>query len=130
MFVVNLSRGSDDARSTEFLDLLWCVPKLTEDSLGVTDQTSSGPAYLSFPRSGISIALDIAVRDDTQSLIDALNEHVLREGGRIYLAKDQFTRPEHFRAMETRLPSFQAVRAKWDPEKRFKSAQSVRLFGD
>ena len=55
---------------------------------------------------------------------------MISEGGRIYLAKDQFTRPEHFRAMETRLPAFEAVRAKWDPEKRFKSAQSVRLFGD
>jgi FAD/FMN-containing dehydrogenase len=62
--------------------------------------------------------------------VDALNEHVIKDGGRIYLAKDQFTRADHFRAMETRLPSFEAVRAKWDPNKRFKSAQSVRLFGD
>ena len=96
----------------------------------IKDCGAESPAYLSFPRPGISIALDIAVRDDTQALVDTLNEHVIREGGRIYLAKDQFTRPEHFRAMETRLPSFLAVREKWDPEKRFKSAQSVRLFGD
>lgn len=96
----------------------------------IKDCGPESPAYLSFPRKGISIALDIAVRDDTQALVDALNEHVLTEGGRIYLAKDQFTRPEHFRAMETRLPAFEAVRAKWDPEKKFKSAQSVRLFGD
>ncbi len=96
----------------------------------IKDCGAESPAYLSFPRPGISIALDLAVRDDTQATIDALNEHVLGEGGRIYLAKDQFTRPEHFRAMEGRLPSFEAVRAKWDPEKKFKSAQSVRLFGD
>lgn len=96
----------------------------------IKDCGPESQAYLSFPRSGISIALDIAVRDDTQALIDALNEHVLTEGGRIYLAKDQFTRPEHFRAMEPRLPAFEAVRAKWDPEKKFRSAQSVRLFGD
>lgn len=121
------SAGSEAAR--RFLEILssrggasfLCVIK---------DCGAESPAYLSFPRPGVSIALDIAVRDDTQALVDALNEHVLREGGRIYLAKDQFTRPEHFRAMETRLPSFQAVREKWDPEKRFKSAQSVRLFGD
>ena len=85
---------------------------------------------LSFPRPGISIALDIAVREDTQALIDALNEVVLKEGGRIYLAKDALTRAEHFRAMEPRLPEFLRVRRKWDPEGRFRSAQSVRLFGD
>lgn len=96
----------------------------------IKDCGPESPAYLSFPRSGISIALDIAVRDDTQELVDALNEHVLAEGGRIYLAKDHFTRPEHFRAMETRLSAFQAVRDRWDPNHTFKSAQSVRLFGD
>lgn len=89
-----------------------------------------GKGILSFPMKGISIALDIPVRDDTQALVDALNEQVLREGGRIYLTKDQFTRREHFLAMETRLPEFQRVRAKWDPAGRIRSAQSVRLFGD
>ncbi|MFO0555845.1 MAG: FAD-binding oxidoreductase [Polyangiaceae bacterium] len=86
---------------------------------------------LSFPQKGISIALDIAVRDDTQALVDALNEQVLAERGRIYLAKDQFTRPEHFREMEkARLPAFLAARDKWDPRRRIRSAQSVRLLGD
>jgi FAD/FMN-containing dehydrogenase len=86
---------------------------------------------LSFPRPGITLALDIAVRNDTQELIDALNEQVLQEGGRIYLAKDSFTRREHFVAMEgSRLDEFLAVRDRWDPERRFRSAQSVRLLGD
>jgi FAD/FMN-containing dehydrogenase len=86
---------------------------------------------LSFPMKGTSIALDIAVRDDTQALVDALNEKVIEEGGRIYLAKDSFTRPEHFREMEKRrLPAFLAARDKWDPKRRIRSAQSVRLFGD
>jgi len=86
---------------------------------------------LSFPRPGITLALDVAVRDDTQSLVDALNEQVLREGGRIYLAKDSFTRREHFEAMEgNRLDEFRAIRDRWDPQRRFRSAQSVRLLGD
>lgn len=89
-----------------------------------------GKGILSFPMKGISIALDIPVRDGTQALVDALNEQVIREGGRIYLTKDQFTRREHFLAMEPRLPEFQRIRAKWDPEGRIRSAQSVRLFGD
>ncbi|MFG0242245.1 MAG: hypothetical protein ACF8R9_05600, partial [Phycisphaerales bacterium JB054] len=96
----------------------------------IKDCGPEGKGTLSFPMPGISIALDIAVRDDTQALIDALNEQVIEEGGRIYLAKDTFTRPEHFRAMETRLPAFLEVRRRWDPEGKLRSAQSVRLFGD
>jgi FAD/FMN-containing dehydrogenase len=96
----------------------------------IKDCGPEGEGLLSFPMSGISIALDIPVRDDTQELVDALNEQVLREGGRIYLTKDQFTRREHFQAMEPRLARFQEIRRRWDPEGRIKSAQSVRLFGD
>lgn len=90
---------------------------------------AEGEGLLSFPKPGISIALDIAVRDDTQILIDALNAYVRSEGGRIYLTKDAFTRPEDFRSMERRLRAFHAVRRKWDPEGRLQSAQSVRLLG-
>lgn len=96
----------------------------------IKDCGPEGIGLLSFPRPGISIALDIAIRDDTQALVDALNEQVIAEGGRVYLAKDQFTRPEHFRAMEPRLPEWQAIRRKWDPEGRLRSAQSVRVLGD
>jgi len=96
----------------------------------IKDCGPESAAYLSFPMKGMSVALDIAVRDDTQALVDALNEFVLSVGGRIYLAKDHFTRPEHFRAMEKRLDRFLEVRHKWDPQLCFKSAQSVRLFGD
>lgn len=96
----------------------------------IKDCGPEGRGMLSFPRKGISIALDIALRDDTQALIDALNEHVLSLGGRIYLAKDAFTRREHFAAMEPRLPAFLEVRRRYDPGLRLRSAQSVRLFGD
>jgi FAD/FMN-containing dehydrogenase len=96
----------------------------------IKDCGAEGNGILSFPMKGISIALDIAVRDDTQALVDALNEKVIAEGGRVYLAKDAFTRREHFRAMEPRLDRFLAVRRKWDPTMKIRSAQSVRLFGD
>jgi FAD/FMN-containing dehydrogenase len=96
----------------------------------IKDCGPEGKGMLSFPMKGISIALDIPVRDDTQSVIDALNEQVIREGGRIYLTKDGFTRADHFRAMEPRLPAFLEVRRKWDPTNKIRSAQSVRLFGD
>lgn len=96
----------------------------------IKDCGPEGVGLLSFPRPGISIALDIPITDETQALVDALNEKVIEEGGRVYLAKDAFTRAEHFRAMEPRLDAFLAVRRKWDPAGRIRSAQSVRLFGD
>lgn len=96
----------------------------------IKDCGPEGKGLLSFPMEGISIALDIPVRDSTQGLVDALNEQVIREGGRIYLTKDQFTRADHFKAMEPRLEHFLDVRRKWDPTHRIRSAQSVRLFGD
>jgi FAD/FMN-containing dehydrogenase len=85
---------------------------------------------LSFPLRGISIALDIPIDDHTQSLVDALNELVIAEGGRIYLAKDALTRREHFAKMEPRLPEWTRIRRQWDPAGRLKSAQSVRVLGD
>ncbi len=96
----------------------------------IKDCGAQGAGILSFPMPGISIAIDIAVRDDTQQLVDALNEFVIGQGGRIYLAKDAFTRPEHFRQMEPRLERFLEIRRKWDPQLKLKSAQSIRLFGD
>lgn len=107
----------DEHRAAAFL----CVVK---------DCAEEGQGMLSFPLPGISIALDLAVNARTQTLVDGLNETVLAQGGRVYLAKDAFTREEHFRDMEPRLDAWLLVRKRWDPELRIKSAQSVRVLGD
>jgi decaprenylphospho-beta-D-ribofuranose 2-oxidase len=96
----------------------------------IKDCGAQGKGLLSFPMPGISIALDIPVRDDTRALVDALNEQVIAEGGRMYLTKDMFTRADHFARMEPRLAEFDRVRRRWDPHGRLCSAQSVRLLGD
>ncbi len=96
----------------------------------IKDCGAEGQGMLSFPMPGISIALDIPVRADTQALVDALNERVIAEGGRMYLTKDAFTRAEHFAKMEPRLAAFTEVRRRWDPERRLASAQSIRMLGD
>jgi FAD/FMN-containing dehydrogenase len=96
----------------------------------IKDCGQEGEGLLSFPMPGISVALDIPIRESTQALVDALNEEVIALGGRVYLAKDQFTRKEHFEAMEPRLPAWNCIRRRWDPEGRLRSAQSVRLLGD
>ncbi|NLF08565.1 MAG: FAD-binding oxidoreductase [Pirellulaceae bacterium] len=97
----------------------------------IKDCGAEGKGMLSFPRPGISIAMDFPVRPaKTPDLVDRLNELVIAEGGRIYLTKDAFTRAEHFRAMEPRIDRFNQVRRQWDPQSRIRSAQSVRLLGD
>jgi FAD/FMN-containing dehydrogenase len=96
----------------------------------IKDCGPEGQGVLSFPMEGTSIAIDMAVSASLQRIVDSLNELVIAAGGRIYLTKDRFTRPEHFRAMEPRLPKFLALREKWDPQRKLRSAQSLRLFGD
>jgi decaprenylphospho-beta-D-ribofuranose 2-oxidase len=96
----------------------------------IKDCGEQGEGLLSFPRPGMSMALDIPIDRRTQEVIDKLNERVLALGGRIYLAKDGFTRADHFRAMDPRVDAFLEVKRRWDPESKLKSAQSVRLFGE
>ena len=94
------------------------------------DFRAEGKGMISFPMQGLSMAIDLPTRDHTQAVIDALNDFVAGEGGRVYLAKDALTRAEHFRAMEPRLDDWLRVRRTWDPNVALKSALSVRLFGD
>lgn len=96
----------------------------------VKDCGAEGRGMLSFPRPGISLALDLKVDARTARAVALLNEHVIDHGGRIYLTKDRFTTAEHYAAMDERLPAFDAVRRKWDPERRIRSAQSIRVLGD
>lgn len=97
----------------------------------IKDCGPEGEGLLSFPRPGVSVALDLPVNERLQDLVDALNRFVIDVGGRIYLTKDGYTRREHFEAMEgPRLPRFNEVRRRWDPDLRLRSALSVRLFGD
>jgi decaprenylphospho-beta-D-ribofuranose 2-oxidase len=95
----------------------------------IKDCGAEGTGMLSFPMSGISIALDIPFDGVTQALVDEMNRTVIDQGGRIYLAKDALTRADDFRAMEPRLQRFLDVRRVWDPIGRIRSAQSLRLFG-
>lgn len=96
----------------------------------VKDCGAQGEGILSFPKPGMSLALDLPIRHDTQAVIDRLNQTVLELGGRIYLTKDGFTRAEDFRRMEPRLDEFLAIQKKYDPAGNLRSAQSRRLFGD
>lgn len=124
-----LPRAAGTGAVVEFLRLLaglGCASPLCV----IKDCGPQGRGALSFPLEGTSIAADMAVTPALQRMIDKLDEFVLAAGGRVYLTKDRFTRARNFRAMEPRLDAFQALRDKWDPARRLRSAQSVRLFGD
>ncbi len=97
----------------------------------IKDCGTEGEGLLTFPKPGISIAIDLPVRSGTPAVVGKLNERVIADGGRIYLAKDAFTTSAHFQAMEgARLVRFREARDRYDPRHLFRSAQSVRLMGD
>lgn len=97
----------------------------------IKDCGPESAAYLSFPLEGTTLALDLPYRGvSTEALVHELNGIVLGAGGRVYLAKDAVTRAEDFALMMPRRAEWKAVRDRWDPQRRFRSAQSVRLFGD
>ena len=97
----------------------------------IKDFGPGSEAYLSFPVAGITLSLDLPYRGrPTEELVHELNARVVQAGGRVYLAKDAVTRAEDFALMMPRLAEWKAVRDRWDPHRRFRSAQSVRLFGD
>jgi len=122
-------RAAGPAGVREFMERLTTLGEASPLCV-IKDCGPEGAGLLSFPMEGTSIAVDMPVSANLQRVVDGLNEFIISVGGRIYLTKDRFTRPEHFRAMEPRLPRFLEVRAKWDPARRLRSAQSRRLFGD
>ena len=95
----------------------------------VKDCGPEGDGLLSFPRPGMSLALDLPIRPNTPELIARLNRIVSDLGGRIYLTKDGLSTPEDFQRMEPRLDAFLEVKNRWDPEGNIRSAQSERLMG-
>jgi decaprenylphospho-beta-D-ribofuranose 2-oxidase len=95
------------------------------------DCGAEGDGMLSFPKPGTTLAVDIPVRtiDEARAMTHDFNELVLARGGRIYLAKDSFTERAHFERMHPRLPEWQAVRRRYDPDGHIRSAMADRLFG-
>jgi len=86
--------------------------------------------FLSFPTPGWTLAVDIPISSsphDLENLLRSLDEMIVDNGGRIYLAKDSRLRGDLLSAMYPELGSFLEVRERVDPNRRFQSDLSVRL---
>lgn len=128
-----------------FVQYQFVVPFGREDSLRTAIETMSrerlpsflavlkrfgaaNPGMLSFPMPGWTLAVDIPVgRADLGRVFDRIDDLVLEAGGRVYLAKDARTKPEHLERMYPRLPEWREVRARLDPDGTITSDLARRL---
>jgi FAD/FMN-containing dehydrogenase len=82
---------------------------------------------LSFPLSGYTLTLDLPVQDGLLAFLRAMDQVVIRYGGRLYLAKDAVTTAESIAAMYPHLGEFQKVRERVDPGSRLISSLARRV---
>jgi decaprenylphospho-beta-D-ribofuranose 2-oxidase len=110
-------------------DLLELVARSRRASfLSVLKRMGPGRAgYLSFPRPGLTLALDFPARDGMEAFYAKLVERVLAYEGRIYLAKDALLTGEAFARMYPEWPACRAVLERVDPEGRMQSDMRRRL---
>ncbi|MEU0932194.1 FAD-binding oxidoreductase [Embleya sp. NPDC005971] len=130
---------------TGFLQYQFVVPFGREDGLVKAVETISahgapssltvlkrfGPGnegFLSFPKPGWTLTLDFPTNTPGLArLLKQLDEIVLTNEGRFYLAKDSRMDPADLARMYPRLERFREVRAKVDPDGIFVSDQARRL---
>ncbi len=86
-----------------------------------------GLGDLSFPRSGVTLSLDIPARDEGCELVKCLDAMTLDHGGRVYLAKDATLTPERFALMYPKLDKFRETLSRYDPTGVFDSDLAQRL---
>jgi len=86
------------------------------------------PGLLSFPRAGQTLAIDLPnTGESMRQLLSRLDAIVLKNGGRVYLAKDACMERATFEAMYPRLAEFKQIKNQLDPNNRFSSTQARRL---
>ena len=96
-FVIPFSEGHEAMR--EILERIRCSGEGSFLTVLKEFGTRQSPGMLSFPRPGLTLALDFSYQGrKTLRLLDELDEIVLRAGGAIYPAKDARMSAESFKA--------------------------------
>lgn len=96
--------------------------------LAVLKRFGPQSGYLSFPRKGWTLALDVPIGPKgLDGLLDELDRQVAAAGGRVYLAKDARMRPEAFADMYDRVDSWREIQRRLDPRQRMRSDLARRL---
>lgn len=86
------------------------------------------PGNISFPEKGYTLALDFPMTGRLLRLLDRLDEMVLDYGGHHYLTKDSRMQGSTFRkGYGKKLDDFLEVKARWDSDGKYISAQAERL---
>ena len=83
--------------------------------------------YLSFPIKGYTLALDFKVSSTIWSLLDELDELVLKYAGKVYLCKDARMSENTFKQCYPNWTKLQSVRQEFGSLEKFNSNQSKRL---
>lgn len=87
-----------------------------------------GEGYLSFPKEGFTLALDIPIRSSSLfGVLDKLDQIVIENDGRVYLAKDSRMAPGAFKQMYSKLQAWIEVKQKVDFAGKIQSDLSKRL---
>lgn len=82
---------------------------------------------ISFPMEGYTLALDFPVRKGLFPFLDELDALVLEYGGRLYLTKDARMQERVFWDSYPNAQRFKEIVKEWNPDGKFRSAQSDRL---
>lgn len=83
--------------------------------------------YLSFPKKGYSLAMDFKYSNNLKSMIVEIDKFIIKNGGRIYLAKDSFLTKQNIKKMYPMISKFNKIRKKEELFNYYESNQSLRL---
>ena len=83
--------------------------------------------YLSFAESGLSITLDIPIKENFFEIYKEFERTFSNQSVKIYLAKDSFMSENFFKNTYNKISLFKEMKKKIDPEYKLQSIQSKRL---
>lgn len=87
-----------------------------------------GAGWLSFPKPGITLAMDLPAHAKTLKLLNHLDDLLHQMDGRVYLAKDARLSRAHLQAGYSQLGRFEQLISQLDPERKFFTALAHRLL--